>query len=95
MHRDPSIFIVEHRDEFEACTEGFEVLAKRRDPNVLGVLQLGDRALGDVESTGQLCLADCLTVVKFVQPDFLEGVASEFRETLGRTGAGDHLVTEL
>ena len=55
MHGDSSIVVVEHCDEFEACTEPFEVLAKRRDPDVIGMLQLGDRTLCDVESTGGFC----------------------------------------
>ena len=81
MHRNSSIVVVEHGDEFEACTEGFEVLAKRGNANVLGVLKLGDRTLGHVESTGQFCLADCLTVTEFVQPDLLERVAAKLCET--------------
>ena len=42
--------VVEHGDELEACTEGIEVLAQCRHAYVVGVLELGDRSLGDVET---------------------------------------------
>ena len=76
MHRDASIVVVEHCDEFEACTERFEVLAKRGDANVLGVFEFGDCALGDIESPGEFDLADCFAVAEFVQPNLFEGFAA-------------------
>ena len=62
MDRDASFLILEHRDEFEAGAEGLEVLAERGDADVLGVLELGDGALSDVEPAGELGLADGLGV---------------------------------
>lgn len=95
MHGNSSIVVVEHCDEFEAGAECFEVLAKRGDANVLGMLQLGDCSLGDVESTGKFYLTDCLAMAEFVQPDLLERVTAKLHETLVRTWAGDDLVTEF
>ena len=64
MHRDASILVIEDRDEFEAGTECFEVLAQGRHPDVICVFKFGDRTLGDVEPSGELRLADRLTVAE-------------------------------
>jgi hypothetical protein len=95
MHGNASIVIVEHCDEFETRTERFEVLAKGGNAYLFGVLQLGDRPLGDVESTSKLCLTDRLAMAEFVEPDLIEGVTAKLGETRGRTWAGDDLVTEF
>ncbi len=42
--------VIEDGDEFEAGSEGFEVLPQRGDTHVVGVLELGDGSLGDIES---------------------------------------------
>ena len=78
MHWNSSIVVVEHCDEFEACTERFEVLAKRGNANVLGVFEFGDCSLGDVESAGEFCLTDCLAMAEFVEPDLFERVPSRW-----------------
>ncbi len=93
MHGNSSIVVVEHCDEFEACTERFEVLAKRGNVNVVGMLQLGDCPLGDLKSTSKLCLTDRLAMTEFVQPNLLERVAAKLGETLSRARPGDDLVT--
>src|SRR5204863_9265762 len=66
MDRDPLILVVEHRDELKPRAERVEVLAQRRDTNVVGVLELGHRALGDVEPPGECGLTDGLTVPELV-----------------------------
>src|SRR5262249_49310199 len=72
--------VVEYSDELEARTEGFEVLAQRRDPYILGVLQLRDRPLGHVKTPSQLCLAHRLGVAQLVEPDFLKRLGPLGRE---------------
>ena len=41
-------------------------MAPRSDADILGVLELGDRALRDIESSGQLDLADRFRVAELV-----------------------------
>ena len=60
MDRHPTVFVVEHSNEFEARAERVEVLAQCRHAHVVGVLELGDRTLGDVEPAGEFGLADRL-----------------------------------
>lgn len=43
MYRHAASVVVEHRNEFEARTERFQILAQCRDAHVLGMLELGDR----------------------------------------------------
>src|SRR5947209_10669274 len=69
-----SVLVVEDSDELEASTEGFEILAQRGDADVVGVFELRDRALGDVEPSGELGLADGLGVAKLVEADLLAGL---------------------
>src|SRR3546814_9070418 len=49
VDRDTATLVFEYRDELEASTERFEVLAQRRHADILGVLELGDRPLGRSE----------------------------------------------
>ena len=86
MDRHPAVFVVEHSDEFEARAERVEVLAQCRHAHVVGVLELGDRTLGDVEPAGEFGLADRLTMTKLVQSDLLEGLSAEARESFRRAG---------
>ncbi len=60
MNRDPPVLVLEHGDELQPSTEGFEILAQRRHADIVGVLELGDRPLSDVEAAGELDLADSL-----------------------------------
>lgn len=46
--------------------ERFEVLAKGRRPHVVGVFELGDRALGHLVPAGQLDVANGLGVTQLV-----------------------------
>ncbi len=66
------MFIIEDGDEFEARTERFEVLAQRRYSHIFGMFQFRDRALSDVESSSQRCLAHGLAVTEFVEADLFE-----------------------
>lgn len=95
MDGDSSVFVVEYGDEFEACAEGFEVLAKCGDADVFGVFEFGDCALGDIESTGEFYLADCFTVAEFVQPDLFERFAAQFGEAFGCAWAFQDLLAEF
>ena len=95
VHRDAAGVVVEHRNELEADAERFQILAKRRDTYVLGVLQLGDRPLGDIEPAGQLDLADCFAMSKLVEPDLLECVDAQRGEPLGSAGLRDDCVAEF
>lgn len=72
MDGDPPVFFVEHGDELQPCAEGVEVLAQCGDPDVLGVLELRDRTLGDVEAAGELGSAHGRRVAQLVEPDLLE-----------------------
>ena len=74
MHRDAAGIIIEHRYELEVRTERLQILAQRRDPHILGMLQLGDRSLSDIETASQLDLADCFAMSKFVETDHFESL---------------------
>jgi hypothetical protein len=89
VHRHPTVLFVEHGDELEAGAERFEVLTQRRHAYVVGVLELGDRDLADVEPGGELDLADCLAVPKLVRPDLLERVGAQSGEPVRRARRGD------
>jgi hypothetical protein len=83
VDRHTTIVVVEqHRHELEAGPERFEVLTQRRHPDVVGVLELGDRSLGDLEPAGQLGLTDRLGVTMLTQPDLPECVGAQTGETL-------------
>ena len=77
-----AVLVVEHCDELESRAERLEVLAQRGDAEVVGVLELGDRALGDVEPSGELGLADGLGMAELVEADLFEGLGSLGGETL-------------
>lgn len=51
--------------------------------------------LGDVETPGELGLADRLTVTKLVRPDFLERVGAQRGESFGCAGPGHYIVAEF
>ncbi len=72
VDRDPALVVVEDGYQFQAGTEGFEILAQGGHPDVFGVLEFRDRSLGDVETTCQFDLADRLTVTKEVVPPGVE-----------------------
>ena len=72
MDRDPSIFIVEHRDELEASTQRFEIIPQRRDAHVFGMFELGHRALRDLQATRHLGLAQRLSMAKLIETDLLQ-----------------------
>src|SRR3546814_5784877 len=93
--RDTATLVFEYRDELEASTERFEVLAQRRHADILGVLELGDRPLGHVETTGQLGLAHGLGVAQLVEPDLLEGLGTLGRQTFSRARAPLDVGAEL
>lgn len=61
MDRHASVVVVERGDEFEPCVERVEVLAQGRDAHAVGVFELGDRPLGDVDPIGHnfsLCVGE-------------------------------------
>ena len=95
MHRDAAGVVVEHRDELETCAERFQILAQRRHSNVLGVLQLGDRSLSDIETAGQFDLADCFAMSKLVETDLCECLDTQRGQPLGSTGLRDDCVAEF
>ena len=64
VDRHPPLLVLEHGNELQPSTERIEVLAERGDANLVGVLELGDRPLRDVESAGELDLADGLGVAE-------------------------------
>jgi hypothetical protein len=84
MDRDALILVIEHR-EFEPRAERFEVLAQRRDANVVRVLELGDRALRDLEPPGESGLTDRFAVAKFVESNLLERSRTRLREAFRST----------
>ena len=90
VNRHPAVLVSEHGDELQASAERFEVLTQRRPARVVGVLELGDRPLLDVESAGEFGLADRLAVSKLVQPDLLERLGTQSGEPLDSAGLGDH-----
>jgi hypothetical protein len=59
------------------------------------VLELGDRPLGHVESTGKFCLADGLIVTELVEADLFERVAAKLSETIGGSRACNDLGAEF
>ena len=48
VDRNPPV-VVEHRDQFQARAKCFEILAEGRHADVVGVLELRDRSLRDVD----------------------------------------------
>src|SRR3546814_6801023 len=75
--------------------ERVEVLAQRRQADIRGVLELGDRPLGHVGTTGQLGLAHGLGVAQLVEPDLLEGLGTLGRQTFSRARAPLDVGAEL
>ena len=53
----PLFVIFEDGNKLEAGPESLEVLPKCRNSDVVGVLELGDRALGDLEPTCSLSVS--------------------------------------
>ena len=89
MDRHPAlIVVVEHGDQLQAATESFEILAQRRDPDIVGVLELGDRPLGDLQPPGQLGLADGLGMAQLVESEFLERLLPSSGDGLLGAGLG-------
>jgi len=76
VDRDSSVIVIEYGDEFEASSEGFEILTQGGDADVFGVFEFGDCALGDIESTSEFYLADCFAMSEFVEPDLFERFAA-------------------
>lgn len=95
MDWDTAIFLVEDGDELQARAESVEVLTQSGNPYVVGVLQLGDGSLGDIEPPGQLGLADRLVPAELVKADLLERVIAPRGEPSGRSGLRHDLVAEL
>jgi hypothetical protein len=95
VDRDPPFLVLEDGDELEPRAESFEVLTERRDADVVGVLELGDRPLRDVEAAGELDLADGLGVTELVEPDLLEGLGALRGEALLGAGPSLDFVAEL
>ena len=57
-----TVVFVEYSHQLQTGTKGFEILTKGRDPDVFGVLELGDRPLGDIKTARKLSLADGFAV---------------------------------
>ncbi len=95
VDRHPSLLILEHGDQLQPSAEGLEVLTERRDPDVVGVLELGHRALGHIEPPGQLDLADRSGMAKLVQTDLLESRYPLSREPFLGTGSRNDLGAEV
>jgi hypothetical protein len=88
-------FVFEDGDEFEMCTERFEVLAQCRDTDVFGVLEFRDRTLGDLQSSGEFVLAHGLGLAELPQSDLFEGLGAFGGQPLGRSRAVVDLPAEL
>jgi hypothetical protein len=43
VDRHPAILVVEHGNELQASAERIEVLTQRRNPYIVGMLELGNR----------------------------------------------------
>ncbi len=86
LYRHPPSLVVEHRDQFQPGAEGVEVLAQGRDAHVVGVLELGDGALGHVQTAGQLRLAERFGVAELVQAYLLQRLGPLSRQPLAGTG---------
>jgi hypothetical protein len=95
VDRHTAFFVVEHGDELEARAERFKVLTQRGDAYVVGVLELGDRSLGDLEAAGKLGLTHGCCTAQFVQPDLLERLGAQTGEPFRRTRLGDRGVAEF
>lgn len=74
MDGHASPFVLEYGDEFETGTQRFEVLAQGGDTDVIGVLELRDRTLGDLQPSCEFSLAHSLGVAELPQSDLLEGL---------------------
>ena len=86
MDRHTPVLVIEDRNEFETRTERFEILPQRRNADVVRVFELGDRALGYVETAGEFSLADRFGVAKFVETNLGERVGPQSGEPLGAPG---------
>jgi hypothetical protein len=83
MNGDATFLVVEDGNEFEAGAECFEILAKRGNSYIVGVLEFGDGSLCDIKATGELCLTDCLSVAEFVKTDLFKYCGALGSEPLG------------
>jgi len=95
MDRHTPVLVIEDRNEFKTRTERFEILPQRRNADVVRVFELGDRALGYVETTCEFSLADRFAVAKFVETNLLERVGPQSCEPLGRARASDNVLAEF
>jgi hypothetical protein len=95
MDRNSSLLVIEDRDELEPSAEGVEIIPKRRDADVVGMLELRDRSLRNVEPTGKFGLTDRFVVPKLEKTDLLERLGPLGSETLAGSGARLELCPQL
>src|SRR5262249_4442134 len=75
--------------------ERIEILAECRDAHVVGVFELRDRTLGDIEPTGKRRLAHRFAVTELVETDLLERFRSRLRDPLGRARTRDDILAKF
>gem|GEM_PF-4019864 len=96
VDRNAPLFIIfEHGDELETGPKGFEVLAQSRHSDVVGMLEFGDRPLGDIQTAGEFCLAHCFGVAKLVELDLLQGLGPLPGEPIFGAGERFHLRAQV
>ncbi len=87
MDGDSSVVSVEHGNEFESCTQRFEVLAERGHTEVFEVFEFRDCSLGDLESTRTFYLADRFAEAELIGTDLFESFVTAFSEAFMCTRA--------
>jgi hypothetical protein len=90
-----AVSVVEDGDEFESGSKCFKVFAKRRDADVVGVLELRDGGLGDVEAFSEFDLTDFLGAAEFEELDLLECLGAELGGAFGVAGAALDVASDL
>jgi hypothetical protein len=96
VDRDPAfVAVIKDGNKFQPGTEGLEVQAKRRNPDIIGMFELRDRTLGDLEPARKLGLADRLGVAKFVEVDLFQGLSALGRKALLGTRARVDLLAQF
>jgi hypothetical protein len=92
---DTAVFVVEDGDEFKPGSECFEVLAEGRDADVVGVLELRDGGLGDVEALGEFDLTDFLGATEFEELDLFKSLGAELGGAFGVAGAAFDVASDV